>query len=253
MAEICIQVRGLTMAFGDHLIQRDLNFDVQRGDIFIIMGPSGCGKSTLLRHLLGLLRPANGHIHYGDTELCGADEEQRRELMQRIGVLYQGGALWSAMTLAENVALPLSQYTDLAPATIRELVKLKLSFVGLHGFGDYYPAELSGGMRKRAGLARAIALDPEFLFFDEPTAGLDPPSAHRLDQLILELRHSLGATVVIVTHDLATIFATGTNSIFLDTNEKTAIASGDPHRLLHECKRPQVIEFLTRGHTENPQ
>jgi phospholipid/cholesterol/gamma-HCH transport system ATP-binding protein len=170
--------------------------------------------------------------------------------MRRFGILYQSGALWSSMTLAENVALPLEQYTDLSPNRIREIVSLKLSLVGLGGFEDYYPSEISGGMRKRAGLARAMALDPDIFFFDEPSAGLDPVSAHLLDDLIIQLRDSLGATVVVVTHELASIFAVGNNSIFLDTEAKTMIAGGDPKRLLEESKDLRVINFLTRGEAE---
>lgn len=167
--------------------------------------------------------------------------------MQRIGILYQNGALWSSMTLAENIALPLEQYTDLSSKQIQELVSLKLSLVGLAGFEDYYPSEISGGMRKRAGLARAMALDPEIFFFDEPSAGLDPISAKLLDDLIIELKQSLGATVVVVTHELASIFAIGTNSVFLDADAKTMTASGHPRQLLQECDDPKVRAFLTRG------
>jgi phospholipid/cholesterol/gamma-HCH transport system ATP-binding protein len=242
-----IIVQDLTMAYGDFLVQRDLTFSVNRGDIFIIMGGSGCGKSTLLRSLVGLQRPAKGLVRYGDVSFWDADDEEQTRIMRSFGVSYQGGALWSSMTLGENVALPLQQYTDLRPGRIKELVSLKLSLVGLKGFEEFYPSELSGGMKKRAGLARAIALDPEILFFDEPSGGLDPISAHLLDTLILELRESLGATVVIVTHELASIFAIGNNSIFLDTDTKTMIAAGDPKKLLAESKDPKVINFLTRG------
>jgi phospholipid/cholesterol/gamma-HCH transport system ATP-binding protein len=242
-----IIVQDLTMAYGDFLIQRDLTFTVNRGDIFIVMGGSGCGKSTLLRHLVGLQRPAKGRVLYGNLSFWDAEDEERDRIMRSFGVLYQSGALWSSLTLGENVALPLQQYTDLNPAQIGEIVALKLSLVGLTGFGDYYPSEISGGMKKRAGLARAMALDPDILFFDEPSAGLDPISAHLLDELILELRESLGATVVIVTHELASIFAVGTNSVFLDGDTKTMIAQGDPRKLLAESKDPKVISFLTRG------
>lgn len=242
-----IEVRDLTMAYGDFVIQRDLNFTVPRGDIFIVMGGSGCGKSTLLRHLIGLQRPAGGEVLYHGVSFWATDPEERARILRRLGVLYQSGALWSSMTLAENVALPLEEYTDLSPAQIREVVSLKLSLVGLAGFEDYYPAEISGGMCKRAGLARAMALDPEILFFDEPSAGLDPVSARRLDDLILELRDSLGATVVVVTHELASIFAIGSNSIFLDAQSKTMIAQGDPKKLLAESADPKVRNFLTRG------
>ncbi|MCB2185230.1 MAG: ATP-binding cassette domain-containing protein [Deltaproteobacteria bacterium] len=245
--EPCLTVQGLTMAYGSFVVQRDLNFTVNRGDIFIIMGGSGCGKSTLLRHMIGLKRPAAGEVYYGDQGLWRSSPQERSHLMQKVGILYQSGALWSSLTLAENVALPLEQYTSLAPAEIRELASLKLALVGLAGFEEYYPAEISGGMQKRAGLARAMALDPAFLFFDEPSAGLDPISAHLLDELILSLRESLGATVVIVTHELASIFAIGNNSVFLDPVQKTMIAQGDPHQLLAQSRDPTVRSFLTRG------
>jgi phospholipid/cholesterol/gamma-HCH transport system ATP-binding protein len=245
--EAQIEVRDLTMAYGDFIIQRDLNFTVQRGDIFIIMGGSGCGKSTLLRHLIGLKNPARGQVLYDGENFWDAESADRMRIMRRFGILYQSGALWSSMTLAENVALPLGEYTPLSPAEIRELVALKLALVGLAGFEEFYPAEISGGMRKRAALARAMALDPDILFFDEPSAGLDPISSRLLDDLILELRQSLGATVVVVTHELPSIFAIGNNSVFLDAETKTMIASGDPHKLLAESPDPKVRSFLTRG------
>lgn len=242
-----ITVRDLTMAYGSFVIQRDLNFIVNRGDIFIIMGGSGCGKSTLLRHLIGLKRPAKGRVYFGDTDMWQAEPEEREDIMRNFGVLYQSGALWSSMTLAENIALPLGEYTDLRAGEIKDIVALKLALVGLAGFEEFYPSEISGGMQKRAGLARAMALDPEILFFDEPSAGLDPVSARRLDDLILELRDSLGATVVVVTHELASIFAIGNNSVFLDPETRTMIATGDPNVLLAESRDPKVREFLTRG------
>ncbi len=243
----CIEISDLTMAYGSFVIQRNLTFTVNRGDIFIIMGGSGCGKSTLLRHLVGLKEPATGRVLYEGTSFWGADSAGQKALMRRFGILYQSGALWSSMTLAENVALPLGEYTSLKPAEIKDLVSLKLALVGLAGFEDFYPSEISGGMRKRAGLARAMALDPDILFFDEPSAGLDPISARRLDELILELRDSLGATVVVVTHELASIFAIGNNSVFLDAETRTMIAVGDPNWLLQESKDPKIQSFLTRG------
>lgn len=242
-----IEVRNLTMAYGSRVIQQDLDFTIRRGDIFIIMGGSGCGKSTLLRHLIGLMRPAQGDVFYEGQSFWGAEPETRERMLRRFGVLYQSGALWSSMTLAENVALPLGEYTDLAPAEIRDLVSYKLALVGLAGFEEFYPSEISGGMRKRAGLARAMALDPEVLFFDEPSAGLDPISSRLLDDLILELRASLGATVVVVTHELASIFAIGADSVFLDGETKTMLATGDPKVLLKEASHPAVRRFLTRG------
>lgn len=242
-----IAVRTLTMRFGSFLVQQDISFDVARGSVFVIMGDSGCGKSTLLRHMIGLVRPAAGQVLYDGEDFWAADEERRAAISRRFGILFQSGALWSSMTLAENVALPLAQYTKLSPAEIQELVSLKLALVGLRGFEDYYPSEISGGMRKRAGLARAMALDPDILFFDEPSAGLDPLSSHRLDDLILELRDSLGTTVVVVTHELASIFAIADDSVFLDAEQKTAIARGLPQDLLRDCPNAKVREFLARG------
>jgi phospholipid/cholesterol/gamma-HCH transport system ATP-binding protein len=246
-----IIVSGLTMAYGDFVIQQDLNFTINHGDIFIIMGGSGCGKSTLLRHLIGLKRPAKGQVFFGDTNFWDADSDERSRIMRSCGILYQSGALWSSMTLAENVSLPLEEYSGMSSSNIKEIVSLKLALVGLAGYEEFYPAEISGGMRKRAGLARAMALDPDILFFDEPSAGLDPVSASRLDDLILELRDSLGTTIVIVTHELASIFAIGNNSVFLDAETRTMIAQGDPNRLLVETDDPKVKEFLTRGETSS--
>ncbi len=242
-----ITVEDLTMAYGSFVVQRDLTFTINRGDIFIIMGGSGCGKSTLMKHLIGLQAPAKGKVFLGGVSLWDAEPEERELMMRQFGVLYQSGALWSSMTVAENIALPLGEYTDLSPGEIKEIASLKLALVGLSGFEDYYPSEISGGMKKRAGLARAMAMDPEILFFDEPSAGLDPVSAHLLDDLIIELRDSLGATVVVVTHELASIFAVGDNSVFLDPDTKTMIAVGDPNRLLAESEDPKVRSFLTRG------
>ncbi len=242
-----ITVHGLTMAYGSHVLQRDLSFTVSRGDVFIIMGGSGCGKSTLMRHLVGLKEPAAGQVRYGSMSFWDAEPAERDRMMHRFGVMYQSGALWSSLTLAENVALPIELYTRLKPVQVREIAALKLALVGLAGFEEYYPAEISGGMKKRAGIARAMALDPEILFFDEPSAGLDPVSARLLDDLILELRDSLGTTVVVVTHELSSIFAIGTNSVFLDAETGTMIATGDPKRLLAECGHPTVRNFLTRG------
>jgi len=242
-----IMVKGLMMTYGERVIQRDLSFSVWRGDIFVIMGGSGCGKSTLLRHLIGLKSPAEGEVWFEGNNLWQLSPAERARILRRAGVLYQSGALWSSMTLAENLALPLEQYTALSGAEIRDMVALKLALVGLAGFEDYYPSQISGGMRKRAGLARAMALDPDILFFDEPSAGLDPLSAKRLDDLILELRDSLGATVVMVTHELASIFYIASNSVFLDTESRTMIAQGDPKKLLQESEDPRVRRFLTRG------
>jgi phospholipid/cholesterol/gamma-HCH transport system ATP-binding protein len=242
-----IIVQNLEMAYGSFVLQRNLNFTINRGDIFIIMGGSGCGKSTLLRHMVGLKEPAKGKVLYGNVSFWDADPDVRKQIMMSMGILYQSGALWSSMTLAENIALPIKEYANLRPQEIKELVSLKLSLVGLAGFEDYYPSEISGGMCKRAGLARAMALDPDILFFDEPSAGLDPISARLLDDLILELRDSLGTTIVVVTHELASIFAIGNNSVFLDADTKTMIAGGNPKKLLAESQDPKIRAFLTRG------
>ncbi len=242
-----ITVRDLTMAYGSYVLQRDLSFTVNRGDVFIIMGGSGCGKSTLMRHLVGLKEPAKGQVLYGAMNFWEAEPEERDRMMRRLGIMYQSGALWSSLTLAENIALSLELYTKLKPGQIREIASLKLALVGLAGFEDYYPSEISGGMKKRAGIARAMALDPEILFFDEPSAGLDPVSARMLDDLVLELKDSLGTTVVVVTHELSSIFTIGNNSVFLDAETKTMIATGHPKRLLEECEHPTIRNFLTRG------
>ncbi len=246
-APIQIEVRDLTMAYGDFVIQRDLDFEIRRGDIFVVMGGSGCGKTTLLRHMVGLKAPVRGDVYYGGEGYWQASQSERDKMTRRFGVMYQGGALWSSMTLLENVSLTLQEYTDLDAQAVAEIAALKLALVGLKGFEHFYPSEISGGMHKRAGLARAMALDPEILYFDEPSAGLDPISSSRLDALILELRDSLGATVVLVTHELPSILAIGTNSIFLDAEAKTIIASGPPRTLRDECPDERVRRFLNRG------
>ncbi|MBN1913698.1 MAG: ATP-binding cassette domain-containing protein [Candidatus Omnitrophica bacterium] len=235
------------MGYGETLVLKDIEFNVNKGDIFVIMGGSGCGKSTLLKVLIGLKEPRSGKVMYKDTDFWQAHPKKQIEIMRSFGVLYQGGALWSSLTLAENIALPLEMYTELSIAQIKEIVSLKLSLVGLSGYEEFYPAEISGGMRKRAGLARAMALDPQILFFDEPSAGLDPLSARLLDDLILQLSDTLGSTVILVTHELASIFAVGNNSVFLNAETKTIIAAGDPKKLLKQSNDPRVIEFLTRG------
>lgn len=242
-----IEVKDLTMAYDGFVVQENMNFKVRRGEIFIIMGPSGCGKSTLLRHLIGIKAPAQGSVIFDGMDLWGADASLRENLLLKMGILYQSGALWSSMTLAENITLPLSAHTSLNSKEIKELVSFKLSLVGLSGFEDYYPAEISGGMQKRAALARAIALDPEILFFDEPSSGLDPISAGRLDELIIHLTESLGSTAVVVTHDLASILDIGTNSIYLDIETKRIVAEGPPGKLLELTSNSNVRNFLTRG------
>lgn len=245
--DIHIEARNLDMAYGNYVVMRNLNFKIKRGDIFVIMGGSGCGKSTLFRHIIGLNRPATGQIFFEGESLWEADDDDRERMIRRMGIMYQGGALWSSMTLAENVAMPLEEYTELGPEDVKAVVSLKLALVGLAGFEDLYPSELSGGMKKRAGLARAMALDPSILLVDEPSSGLDPVNARLLDDLIQELRDSLGTTIVVVTHELASILGIGTSSIFLDAESKTALASGNPRDLLAESRDPRVQRFLRRG------
>lgn len=246
--EFALTIEGLQVGYGSYVLMRDVNFQVRKQDIFFIMGGSGCGKSTLLHVLMGLLAPQAGKVFFGDTNFWGGTPKTRQELMRHAGVLFQSGALWSSMTLAENIALPLQQYTSLDDGEIMELASLKLALVGLAGFENYYPSEISGGMTKRAGLARALALDPDILFLDEPSAGLDPISASLLDELIQELRDSLEATFVIVSHELASIFNIGTNCIFLDVNTRTVTAEGNPTTLLHDPRTQKEAKlFLTRG------
>ncbi len=240
------------MAYGSFVVMRELNFTISPGQIFIIMGGSGCGKSTLLRHMIGLMEPARGDILYGEQSFSRADEQARSIMLRDFGVLYQNGALWSSMTLAENVRFPLEEYTDLTGPEIDEVVSLKLSLVGLRGFEAFYPSEISGGMRKRAALARAIALDPDVLFFDEPSAGLDPLSSRRLDDLILQLRDSLGTTVVVVTHELESIFTIGDNAVFLDVESRTMSALGNPREMRDHPPSDNVYRFLTRSSDFDP-
>lgn len=246
-ADAHIQVRDVTMAYGSLVIQRDLSFDINRGDIFVIMGGSGCGKSTLLKHMLGLISPNTGEILYSGVSFTGASHGEQESMRQGWGITYQSGGLFSAMTLAENVTLPLQLYTSYSDSEVADIVAYKLALVGLAGYQSYYPSEISGGMRKRAALARAIALDPEILFFDEPSAGLDPISSRLLDELIVQLKESIGATVVMVTHELPSIFAIANNSVYLDNVSRTMIAYGDPNNLREHSDQPVVRQFLTRS------
>jgi phospholipid/cholesterol/gamma-HCH transport system ATP-binding protein len=242
-----IRVRQLSLTFGEFVVMRDLDFNIERGSIFFVVGESGAGKSTLLRALIGLMEPARGEIYHREERFLGQSPIERERTLRRFGVLFQGGALFGAMTLAENVGLPLSQFTTLRPSEVRKLAEIKLAMVGLRGFEDFYPAAISGGMAKRAGLARAMALDPEILFLDEPSAGLDPISSRRLDELILALRDSLRATIVIVSHELASIFAIGDDCIFLDSETRTISAQGPPQQLRDHPPAPRVEEFFSRG------
>ncbi len=246
-SDVAIEVKNLTMAYASYVVMRDLNFSIRKGEIFIIMGGSGSGKSTLLKHLIGLKAPAKGEVLYDNEDFWSMEEDDRNAVRKRIGILYQNGALWSGMTLAENIALPLEAYTNLEKEEIAELVSLKLSLVGLKGFEGFYPSEISGGMNKRAALARAIALDPEVLFFDEPSSGLDPISAGRLDDLILRLRDGLGTTIVIVSHDLSSIFKVADRGVFLDRTVKTMTGLGNPLTLKSNPPNEEVKQFLTRS------
>jgi phospholipid/cholesterol/gamma-HCH transport system ATP-binding protein len=247
MAETIIEVRDMDLSYGDFPIMHGLNFSIKKGEIFVIMGSSGCGKSTLLKAMIGLKAPEKGTVTYYGENFWDAAEAEQQKMIRKFGVLYQGGALWSSFTLAENVALPMELYSSLTAAQIKEQVALKLSLVGLSGYEDFYPEELSGGMRKRAGLARALSLEPRIVFFDEPSAGLDPITARMLDDLILELRGILGITVVVVTHELPSIFAIGDNAMLLDAEAKSMIALGRPKELLSDSKDERVINFLTRA------
>jgi phospholipid/cholesterol/gamma-HCH transport system ATP-binding protein len=242
-----IAVEGLTLAYGSFVVMHDLSFTIDHGSIFFVTGGSGSGKSTVMRALIGLHHPMAGVIYYDGDNFLEQDPARRELTLRRIGVLYQSSGLFSSMTVAENIALPLGEFSDLSPAEIREVASLKLSLVGLAGFEDFYPSQLSGGMQKRAGLARAMALDPEILFLDEPSAGLDPISSRRLDELIRELRDGLGTTFVIVSHELSSILGIGDRLIFLDATVRTISATGPPRELLAHPPHERIREFLTRG------
>lgn len=253
-AEPFVEVRDFSIGYGERVVQQNLNFTVNKNDIFFIIGGSGCGKTTLLKSMIGLLPPSNGQvIYYSDktsrqgTDFYQAEPETRIELLKSWGITYQSGALFSSMTLAENVALPLQLYTDLSERQIAETVAYKLALVGLGGFEEFYPSEISGGMHKRAGLARALALDPDLLFFDEPSAGLDPISSLRLDQLIVQICQALDSTVIIVSHELPSILSVGTNCVFLDAQSKTMLDAGDPKYLREHSQHEKVIQFLNRA------
>lgn len=242
-----ITVKDLTMAYGSLVVMQGLNFEILDREIFVIMGGSGCGKSTLLRHLIGLQEPSIGSIFYGDRNFTRADSAERRSFTRKFGVMYQSGALWSSLTLGENIALPLEENLKIPTKTVKDLVSYKLALVGLSGYENFFPAQISGGMKKRAGIARAMALDPEILFLDEPGAGLDPLSSRRLDDLILQLRDSQGTTIVIVTHELASIFSIADKALFLETATRTQGGIGSPGELRDHSENPAVRLFLNRG------
>ncbi|MDI1319157.1 MAG: ATP-binding cassette domain-containing protein [bacterium] len=247
-----IAIEGLECRYGDRVVLQNVSFDVKRGEIFFIIGGNGCGKSTLLRHLIGLRQPTRGTVRYSGRDFTHAEAGGRQALLRTFGVLYQGGALWSSMTLHENVALPLQLYTELTARERAEVVALKLAQVGLAGYGEYFPGELSGGMQRRAGLARALALDPAIVFFDEPSAGLDPITSLKLDELVVQIHETLGTTIVIVSHELASIFGIAHRVVMLDRDARGVIAEGDPRVLRDSSDNPRVREFLNRRSNADP-
>jgi phospholipid/cholesterol/gamma-HCH transport system ATP-binding protein len=246
-----LQVFGLAYGYDGETLQHDVSFDVERGSIFAIMGASGSGKSTLLKVLVGLQRPSAGQITFAGASYCSLGESEREEIGRHFGVLFQGGALWSSMTAAENVALPLEMFSGLDRPSIEALVQLKLTLVGLETGRDRMPFDLSGGMRQRVGLARALALDPEILFLDEPSTGLDPISARHFDDLVKGLRDGLGVTVVMVSHELPSLFGICDDGVFLDAESRTVIARGAPRTLREECAHPTVQAFMHRGSADS--
>jgi len=249
-SEQIINVDSLTIGYDDRVVLEDITFSVAKGEVFIILGGSGCGKTTLLKCLIGLNQPWEGDIRIKGQSIVDAEGDDKRRIMRSLGVLYQSGALFGSLSVKDNIALPLEEYTCLPPEMINSVVEDKLALVGLNGFEDYMPGSLSGGMKKRVGLARAMALNPEILFFDEPSAGLDPVSAAQLDRLILSIRESLGTTMVIVTHELDSIFAVGDTAIMLDKNTKGIVARGAPEDLRRDPPNEWVAEFMSRSGLE---
>jgi len=241
-----IKVKDLVGGYGDDIILDQVTFDVYEGEVFVVLGGSGCGKSTLLKHLIGLIKPLSGQVIIDGDDVTRCNEDEFSNLLKKIGVLYQSAALFGSMTIAENVALPVREYTDLPKESVDALVQMKLNLVKLEGYEDHLPSEISGGMKKRAGLARAMALNPKILFFDEPSAGLDPVTSAELDSLIIHLNKSLGTTMVMVTHELPSIFAVAHRVIMLDKRAKGIIAEGDPRHLRDHSENPFVSQFFNR-------
>ena len=241
-----IELDTVTCSYGERVVLENVSFAVKRAEIFFIIGGSGCGKSTLLRHMIGLKQPVQGSVKYFGRDFTHATAGERQELLRTFGVLYQSGALWSSMTLRENVSLPLELLTGLDRRERDQIASLKLAQVGLAGYEDYFPSEISGGMKKRAGLARALALDPGIVFFDEPGAGLDPITSLKLDELVKQIRDTLGTTIVIVSHELASIFDIADRVVMLDREVRGIIAEGDPRKLRDQSSDVRVREFLNR-------
>jgi phospholipid/cholesterol/gamma-HCH transport system ATP-binding protein len=241
-----IEVTDLSSAYDDQIVLDGVSFKVRPAEIFFVIGGSGCGKTTLLRNMVGLIKPVRGEVSFGGRKFTSADSRSRRELLRTFGMLFQSGALWTSLTLSENIALPLEEYTRLPRDEIRNIAAFKLAQVGLTGFEEHYPSEISGGMRKRAGLARALALDPSIVFFDEPSAGLDPVTARNLDELIVQIRDTFGTTIVIVSHDVDSIYGIADRLVMLDRDTHGIIAEGRPADVVAHSSNPKVVDFLTR-------
>jgi phospholipid/cholesterol/gamma-HCH transport system ATP-binding protein len=241
-----VEVKNLKLGYGNFTVLENINFQVEKGEIFAILGGSGSGKSTILKHMIGLLEPLSGEILINGKDIASATDKEMVSLRKSFGVLYQSGALFSSMTVIENVMLPLNEFTELSENIIESIARVKLGLVGLSGFENFYPHEISGGMKKRAGIARALGLDPELLFLDEPSAGLDPITSAELDELILKLKENLGTTIIVVTHELDSVFAIADRIIVLDQNEKTIVAEGQPH-IVKNSSNSWVRKFLTRS------